>query len=342
MRRSVSFCDADLRRPLTSAYAYACPSLDCEPHAMPALSKPIDAAPRRLLVIVRCNRLRGGGCGASTPARVKPELDEVSPVAKRPTNARYTEPAIVFELASTGDVRLLSFNWLAEIAESGQSLPRRQELPDAAFADMAALQAAHAALPPHVAKAVVPVVSISYCWLSAAEPDGAGEQLRHIVDVLQWHAEAQGETYDDDGNRIPAGWRDFFSDMAVFWDWGSIYQKDPRLFDPKETPEGQPEAERAAFIADLKAGRRAYGGAAYDASRSEAEYAAFKRGLHDTMDVWCAAQPCIRTPTRAHDLALSRLRSHTSQVRSPDDRHPPGHPAARVVHGARRCPQLRF
>ena len=229
------------------------------------------------------------------------------------SNARYTEPAIVFELASTGDVRLLSFNWLAERAASGQSLPRRQELPDAAFADMAALRAAHAALPPHVAKAVVPVVSISYCWLSAAEPEATGEQLRHVVDVLQKHAKAQGESYDARGLRMPAGWRDFFSDMAVFWDWGSIYQKDPRLFDPKETPEAQPEAERAAFIADLKAGRRAYGGAAYDASRSEAEYAAFKRGLHDTMDVWCAAQPCIRTPMRAHDLALSRLAlSHVS------------------------------
>ena len=311
---------------------------------MPAVSKPFDAAPRRLLVIVRCTRLRGGGCGASAPAQVEDDAASSHPSLGKPpmrihqmtpstSNARYTEPAIVFELASTGDVRLLSFNWLAEIAESGQSLPRRQELPDAAFADMVALRAAHAALPPHVAKAVVPVVSISYCWLSAAEPDATGEQLRHVVDVLQKHAKAIG------GEDL-AGWRDFFPDMAVFWDWGSIYQKDPRLFDPKETPEAQPEAERAAFISDLKAGRRAYGGAAYDASRSEAEYAAFKRGLHDTMDVWCAAQPCIRTPMRAHDLALSRLRSLTYQVRSPDDRHPPGHPAAQVVHGARRRPQL--
>ena len=235
---------------------------------------------------------------------------KIHQMASSTSNARYTEPAIVFELASTGDVRLLSFNWLAERAKSGLPLPRRQELPDAAFADMAALRAAHAALPPHVAKAVVPVVSISYCWLSAAEPDATGEQLRHVVDVLQKHAKAK-RNWGEVG--VGAGWRNFFSDMAVFWDWGSIYQKDPRLFDPKETPEAQPEAERAAFVADLKAGRRAYGGAAYDASRSEAEYAAFKRGLHDTMDVWCAAQPCVSTPTRAHDLALSRFAlSHVS------------------------------
>ena len=155
---------------------------------MAALSKPVDAAPGRFHVL--CTRLRGGGCGPSMPAPVMPALDEVSPVAKRPSNARYTEPAIVFELASTGDVRLLSFNWLAERAKSGLPLPHRQELPEAAFADMAALRETHAALPPHVAKAVVPVVSISYCWLSAAEPDATGEQLRHIVDVLQEHAKA--------------------------------------------------------------------------------------------------------------------------------------------------------
>ena len=75
--------------------------------------------------------LRGGGCAASKPA-AHPELSpglhpELSPGLGKPpmrmhqtapstSNARYTEPAIVFELASTGDVRLLSFNWLAERA----------------------------------------------------------------------------------------------------------------------------------------------------------------------------------------------------------------------------------
>ena len=98
---------------------------------MPALSKPFDAPPRRLLVIVRCTRLRGGGCGASTPAQVDDDNASSHPSLGKPpmrinqmtsstSNARYTEPAIVFELASTGDVRLLSFNWLAERAKSGQ------------------------------------------------------------------------------------------------------------------------------------------------------------------------------------------------------------------------------
>ena len=39
-------------------------------------------------------------------------------------------------------------------------------------------------------------------------------------------------------------------------DWISIYQKDPALFDEKETPDAKPEPEKIAFIEDLKAGRR--------------------------------------------------------------------------------------
>ena len=118
-----------------------------------------------------------------------------------------------------------------------------------------------------------------FCAQAPQNPDETGEQLRHIVDVLRKHAKANGQ-------RHTPGWRDFFPDMAVFLDWGSLHQKDPRLFDPTETPDAQPEAERSAFVAELKAGRRFYGGEAYEKSRSAAEYAAFKRGLHDTMDVW--------------------------------------------------------
>ena len=194
-------------------------------------------------------------------------------------SARYTQPAIVFKLASSGDVALLSYNWLVKLAASGKPLARRQELPPEAFADVPALEAMHAALPPHIAAAVLPVVSVSYCWLSAAHPDSKGEQLRHIVKTLEKHA---------------GKWREFFSDMGVFWDWGSIHQKDPALFDRKETPEAKRKAKRAAFVAELAAGRKAYGGSAYEASRSDAEKAAFKRALHDTMDVWYAHQMIVR------------------------------------------------
>lgn len=77
-----------------------------------------------------------------------------------------------------------------------------------------------------------------------------------------------------------------FHDMGVFLDWASLYQKDPALFDPKETPEAKLPAERAAFIAELHARTKHYGGADYEASRTEEELAAFRRALHQTMSLW--------------------------------------------------------
>ena len=116
-------------------------------------------------------------------------------------SARYTAAATPFALASSGDVRLLSLNWLVKHAATGKPLPRRQELPEAAFADVAALRRAHGALPKEVAAVVLPILSISYTWLSADHPDATGEQLRHIVDTLRPHA---------------AEWREFFVDVGVF------------------------------------------------------------------------------------------------------------------------------
>ena len=66
------------------------------------------------------------------------------------SDMRYTDPETPFALAEKGDVGLLSFNWLQARAESGEPLPRRQDLPPEAFVDVAALRAMHAAAPAHV------------------------------------------------------------------------------------------------------------------------------------------------------------------------------------------------
>ena len=81
-----------------------------------------------------------------------------------------------------------------------------------------------------------------------------------------------------------------FSDMGVFWDWLSIYQKDPKLFDPTQTPEAMSEAERPAFLEDLKAKRKFYGGEEYEMSRTPEEKEGFRYALHETMDLWYAHQ----------------------------------------------------
>ena len=115
---------------------------------------------------------------------------------------------------------------------------------------------------------------LSFGALIWQHPDKDGEQIKHIVETLRPHRKK---------------WRKYFPDMGVFLDWGSLHQKDPELFDPNERPEAKPEgAEREAFVADLKAKRKFYGGAEYEASRSPEEKEAFGRALGDTMDVWCA------------------------------------------------------
>ena len=214
-----------------------------------------------------------------------------------------------------GDVRLLSANWLAERAKKGEPLSRRQELPEEAFLSVAQLKAIQAEARPcfnqqffwdaqermlegkgflkHFCSAVaalfqlrnernvdnlLPIIAISYCWLEAAHPDRDGRQLQLMFQKLQ-------ALYG--GRGLLGTCRDYgFSDMGVFLDWGSLHQKDPELFDSRETPEAQPEAERAAFAAELKAGRRFYGGERYAQSRSEEEQQAFGRGLKQTMDLW--------------------------------------------------------
>ena len=68
--------------------------------------------------------------------------------------ARYTQPDAPFELACSGDVQLLSYPWLQKRVKEGKELPRRQDLPSEAFANMEALRKAHDSLPPHIRAAV--------------------------------------------------------------------------------------------------------------------------------------------------------------------------------------------
>ena len=78
------------------------------------------------------------------------------------------------------------------------------------------------------------------------------------------------------------------SSLAVFFDFCSLFQRDPTLFEASETPEAKEEGKkRDAFIAALKAKTAFYGGEAYDKSRSEAEGRPFKAAL-DNMEVWYA------------------------------------------------------
>ena len=60
----------------------------------------------------------------------------------------------------------------------------------------------------------------------------------------------------------------------------ALPQKDPSLFDHAETEEAKAEgAEREAFLADLAAKRKFFGGEAYEKSRPAPDTAIFEQGL---------------------------------------------------------------
>ena len=118
-----------------------------------------------------------------------------------------------------GDVRLLSLAWLLALADRGGVLPRRQELPEEAFLGAARLRQIEAAARRAIDRrgfvtalealakgtsilgflgfwtsafrrkrnvdGLLPIVSISYCWLEAAHPDREGRQLQLLSRKLR-------------------------------------------------------------------------------------------------------------------------------------------------------------
>ena len=244
-----------------------------------------------------------------------------------------------------GDVRLLSLKWLMALADKGGALPRRQELPAEAFVTAAQLRRIEAGARrgfdtreyskllqrmfadytfstelelmaslfrrKRNVDELLPIVSISYCWLEAAHPDREGRQLQLLSRKLR-------SLYC--GRGLLGACRDYgFSDMGVFLDWGSGYQKDPalwrawmslpalysmsddelrrvdreRIVDERHSHEALAEGAMYAMSEEtlhsmtdgerLVAERRAY-----EQSRTGEQKAAFGRMLHHTMDLWYA------------------------------------------------------
>ena len=221
-----------------------------------------------------------------------------------------------------GDVKLLSLRWLMALAEKGGALPRRQDLPEAAFIEAADLRQIEAgarsrfdlsgleeairaiakgggllALGTAVASVfrrrrnvdnLLPIVSVSYCWLEASHPDRNGKQLQLLserLSSLKWASGARGRGF------LAACLAYGFSDMGVFVDWGSGYQKDPALWlhwmadralyelDDEELLRRKGPTDGAQMVAERRR---------YEASRSNEQTAAFHRMLHNTMDLWYA------------------------------------------------------
>lgn len=176
--------------------------------------------------------------------------------------ARYTEPHAIWEALRTGAVRLVRASWLVEEHKAGRVLGRRQELPEEAFIDIQELQCLwDAAIGgegyPDIyekptqenADNLMPILAISFCWLSPRHPDPEGKQLAIVAAALE--------------RELPKYAKYGFAEMGVFWDWCSLYQKNPALYEDR---------------------------AAYDTSRTADEAAAFGCALESTMDLWYAHQ----------------------------------------------------
>ncbi|EOD06412.1 hypothetical protein EMIHUDRAFT_219308 [Emiliania huxleyi CCMP1516] len=220
-----------------------------------------------------------------------------------------------------GDVRLVSLNWLMELAERGDVLPRRQDLPEEAFLssaqlrrieqgarrgfDLASMEEAleRFTKEPTLSSTLgwlasffgrkrnpdglLPIISVSYCWLEAAHPDREGRQLQLLCRKLRGLYGGRG---------LLGACRDYgFSDMGVFLDWSSGYQKDPALWREWMSAAYEAMPEGALYVSSDSALARMAGGErmvaerrAYEASRSVEQKAAFGRMLENTMDLWYA------------------------------------------------------
>ncbi len=181
----------------------------------------------------------------SQPPVVTNTRDEVA--ARRQAIERYTNPGELLAVLDSKDVALISFKWLRSFAKSGQKMPRRQDLPSDAFLPPARLKQIHRSCrnaggqgaakvqAAKVRRLVLPIVSVSYAWLTPGDPDPDGKQLRAIASALN------SEFFS---HKMEA----CFDDIGVFWDWASLYQN----------------------------------------PRSDGEYAAFRRALTNSMDLWYA------------------------------------------------------
>ena len=108
-------------------------------------------------------------------------------------------------------------SYLKHLVESGEALQKRQDLPEAAFWDVAAFKRLT-----EPDDCMFSIFALSYRWLTAEHPDPDSFHLSKVVAFLELHkacvAKESGLNVDD---------------CAVFWDFGSLFQPE-RTHDQKE------------------------------------------------------------------------------------------------------------
>ena len=145
----------------------------------------------------------------------------------------YTTAEGLVPAVQSGALAPLRSSYLKHLVESGEALQKRQDLPEAAFWDVAAFQ--------RLTELEMPMLSIfalSYRWLTAEHPDPDSFHLSKVVAFLEVHK-----------TRVEELGASNVDDCAVFWDFGSLFQ-------PERTPD-----QKALFREGLRASNVWYGSA---------------------------------------------------------------------------------
>ena len=134
---------------------------------------------------------------------------------------RYSRPESVWRVLAAPNVRLLRASFLIELAQNGGVLQRRQDLIEKAFLPLVELRAIHAEASSLLTgfDGALPIVAVSSCWQSQFHADPFGAQLRTVGHLLSAEVAKYRASTADGG----VG----FSEVGVFWDWGSLFQTDP-------------------------------------------------------------------------------------------------------------------
>ena len=144
-------------------------------------------------------------------------------------NAHTTAEGLVPAVQS-GALAPLRSSYLKRLVESGEALQKRQDLPEAAFWDVAAFKRLTES-----ERCMVSIFALSYRWLTAEHPDPDGFHLSKVVAFLEMHK----ASFEQEGINV--------DDCAVFWDFGSLFQ-------PERTPD-----QKVLFREGLRASNVWYG-----------------------------------------------------------------------------------
>ena len=218
--------------------------------------------------------------------KISPQSPPLSPSSQlrrsKSRCERYTQPTVIWQVLretheKSGEehVRLVRMSWLLkQFRKSDRSgnykLPRRQDLPEEAFVNVDDLEEMYDDFGAKSADLVLPIIAISYCWLTPDHPDPRGDQLATVATALQ----REMHHFTNFG----------YEEMGVFWDWMSLHQRDNKLWEPFMYREGSDGSLPKKY--DTKKHRDKI--QKYKTSRKPEHEESIGWALRETMDLWYA------------------------------------------------------